>query len=54
MLQLMNGLKIWQVGAFFTVLVLGAGIAYGAYVVVINGSDDTSISEDEQLIQVSI
>ena len=53
MLQLMNGLKIWQVGMLLTVLVLGGGIAYGTYVVVIDSSGNTSISENEQLIPVS-
>lgn len=53
MSQIVNGVKAWQIGALVAVLVLGAGIAYGAYVVVIDGSDATGLAEDEQLIPVS-
>ena len=53
MSQLVNGLKAWQIGVLAAVLIVGAGIAYGAYVFVIDGPDDTGLSGGEQLIPVS-
>ena len=52
MIEALKFIKLWQIGVLVTVLLGGAGAAYGAYVTLF-GPEESALQEDQQLVPVT-
>ena len=52
MSEAIRAIRLWQIGVLVGVLVIGTGLAYGAYSI-LTRSDQTGVGEDQQLVPVT-